>query len=41
MNILNGNVLWFIKLIFIIQTKNIRKAYDLWTLNEPDTNKKS
>lgn len=28
MNILNGNVLGFIKLIFITQTKNIRKIYD-------------
>ncbi len=25
MNILNGNVLWFIKLIFITQTKTLEK----------------
>ncbi len=41
MNILNGNALWFIKLIFTTQTKNIRKTYNSWALNEPDTNKKS
>ncbi len=28
MNILNGNALWFIKLIFTTQTKNIIKIYD-------------